>query len=100
MIAPSNNEHVGDQLGRDGRSALVLFILSCVWVTRNDGSDPTSRSGLACGDDDEKFHEVVIYVAAARLYDENVGVADGLGDFDVNLAVGELAYNGWRQWNA
>jgi hypothetical protein len=100
MVAPSDTEHVGDQLGRDGCSALFLFVLSRVWITWDHSGDSTRRRGLACRNKDEELHEVVVDVAAAGLNDEHVGVADRLCDFDVDLAVGELADNGRRQSNA
>lgn len=90
MIASSDDEHVGDELGSDGRTRLVLFVHTCIWEARDDGGDPSCRGGLAGRDKDEELHEVVVDVVAARLDDEDILVSHRLGDLDVDLTVGEL----------
>lgn len=51
-----------DKLGSDGRSGLVLLVLSSVGVARDDGGDPSSGGGLAGRDEDEKLHEMVVHL--------------------------------------
>ena len=87
MVAARHDKHVGDELGCDRGSGLVLLVHASVRETGNDGGDTTSGGGLAGGDEDEELHEVVIDVVAPRLDDEDVLVADGLGYLDVDLAI-------------
>ena len=73
--------------------------LACVGVARDDGGDAAGRGGFAGRDENEQLHEVVINVEAARLQDEHVFVADGLCDFDVDLAVGKVLDHAWYERN-
>ena len=67
MVAASDGEHVGDELGGDGRAALVFFVHACVGITRDDGGDAAGRGALARGDEDQELHEVVVDVATGGL---------------------------------
>jgi hypothetical protein len=87
VVAARDGEHVGDELGSDGRAALVLLVHACVRVARDDGGDAAGRGALARGDEDEKLHEVVVHVAAGRLQNKDVLVADRLGDLHVHLPI-------------
>ena len=87
VVAARDGEHVGDELRGDGRAALVLFVHACVRVARDDGGDAAGRGTLARGDEDEELHEVVVHVAAGRLQDKDVLVADRLGDLHVHLPI-------------
>ena len=80
-------QHVRDQFCGDGRPGLVLFVHSRVGVAGDDSRDAAGRGTLAGGDEDEEFHEVVVHIAAARLDDEDVLVADALGDLDVDFSI-------------
>lgn len=90
MVAPCDYQHVGDELRSYGRARLVLLVHTGIGEAGDDGGDPARGGGLAGGDEDEELHEVVVYVITARLDDEDVLVADALGDLDVDFAVGEL----------
>ena len=47
MVAARHDKHVGDQLGCDRGSGLVLLVHASVRETGNDGGDTTSGGGLA-----------------------------------------------------
>ena len=87
VVAARDGKHVGDELRGDGRATLVLFVHACIRVARYDGGDPAGRSALARGDEDEKLHEVVVHVAAGRLEDKDVLVADRLRYLHVDLPI-------------
>ena len=87
VVAAGDGEHVGDELGGDGRPALVFFVHTGVRVARDDGGDAAGRSTLARGNENEKLHEVVVHVATGGLEDEDVLVADRLEDLHVNLPI-------------
>lgn len=65
VVASGRDEHISNEFGGDGCSALVLLVLSGIRVARNDGGDSSSRGGSAGGDEDEEFHEVVVDVEAS-----------------------------------
>jgi hypothetical protein len=90
MVRASRSEHVRDELRSNRRTRLVLLRLASIGITRNHSGDTTRRGGFARGDEDEEFHEVVVDVEATRLENEHIFVADGFGDFDVDLAVGKV----------
>ena len=73
-----NSQHIGDELGGDGRAALVFFVHACVGVARDDGGNAAGGSALACGYEDKQLHQVVVDVATGRLEDEDVLVANRL----------------------
>jgi hypothetical protein len=87
VVAAGDGEHVGDELGGDGRTAHVLFVHARVGIARDDGGDAACRGALARGDEDEEFHEVVVDVATGGLEDKDVLVADRLENFDVDLPI-------------
>lgn len=90
MVRARGGEHVRDELRGDRRARGVLLVHTRVGEGGDDGGDAARGGGLARGDEDEKLHQVVVDIPAAGLEDEDVLVADGLGDLDVDLAVGEL----------
>jgi len=90
MVAPSHNQHVRNELRRDGCPRLVLLVHPRIRETRYDRCDPACRCCLAGGDEDEELHEVVVDVVAARLDDEHIFVPNGLGNFHVRLPIGEF----------
>lgn len=92
MVAARRNNHIRDELRGNGGATLVLLVHARVREARDDGRDAARRRSLACRDEDEELHEVVIDVAAAALEDEDVFFAHGLGDLDARLTVGELAH--------
>ena len=67
MVAASDSEHVGDELGGDGGATLVLFVHACVRIAWNDGGDATGRGALARGNEDQEFHQVIVDVATGGL---------------------------------
>lgn len=87
MVTTGDGEHVRDELRCDGCPGLVLLVHPGIGVAGDDGRDASGGGTLACGDEDEQLHEVVVHIAAARLDDEDVLVANGLGDLDVDLSV-------------
>ena len=52
VVAACDSQHVGDELGRDRRAALVFFVHACVGIARDHGGNAASGSALACGDED------------------------------------------------
>lgn len=56
MVAAGDDEHVGDELGGDGRTTLVLLVHACIGEARNDGRYAARRGSLTGRDEDEKFH--------------------------------------------
>lgn len=97
MVASRNSQHIRDKFGRDRRARLVFLVHTCIGKTRNNGSDTTCRGGLAGRDEDEEFHQVIVHVTTPRLDNEHVFFADGLGYFDVDLAIGELLRCAWSE---
>jgi len=67
MVAAGDGEHVSDELGGDGRAALVLFVHACVWITWDDGGDAAGRGALARGNEYEELHEVIVDVTTGGL---------------------------------
>lgn len=57
MIAPCLFEHVGDELGRNRSTTLVLLVLACIEKVRNDGRHSARTGRLACIDHDEQLHQ-------------------------------------------
>lgn len=87
MVTARDDQHVGDEFGRDGCTRFVLLVHTGIWKTGNHGSDAARRGSFTGRDEDEEFHQVVVDVSAAGLDDENVLLANGFGNFDVDLAV-------------
>ena len=100
VVATGNSQHIGDELGGDGRAALVFFVHPRVGVARDDGGNAAGGSTLACGYEDKQLHQVVVDVATGRLENEDVLVADRLRDLDVDLPIRELRDRAWGEANA
>jgi len=90
VVGARHGEHVGDELGRDGRAALVLLVLARVREAGDDGGDARRRRYFARVDHDQQLHQVVVDLAAARLDDVDVLAAHRLADLDARLEVAEL----------
>lgn len=90
MVTPCNNQHVRNQLCRDGRTRFFFLVHTSVGETRNNSSDPACWCRFACGDQNKKFHEIVVDVAAAGLNDENVFISDRFGYFYAGFTVGKF----------
>ena len=86
MVAPGLLEHVGDELGRDRRAALVLLVLARVREEGHDGGDALRARDLARVDHDAQLHERRVDLAAAGVDDVHVVLAHGLADAHVRLA--------------
>lgn len=97
MVAPRHHQHVRNELRSDWSAGLVLLVHPRIGIARDDCGDAPRRGALARGDEDQQLHQVIVDVAAAGLDDEDVLVADGFGDLDVDLAVGEVLDGAWRQ---
>jgi hypothetical protein len=81
-------QHVGDELCRNGRSGLVLLVLSAVGKAGNDSRNAASRCSAAGMDHDEHLHEAVVDVAGCgRLEYEDVLITDRLSNGDAGLSV-------------
>ena len=81
MITSRILNHVGDELGRNWRTALVLLVLSRIEEVRNDGRDPPGAGRLAGVDHDEELHQAVVDVVRGRgLQNEDILVSDRLAD--------------------
>ena len=87
VVTSRDGQHVGDKLGGNGRTRLVLLVHTSVRKTGDHGSDATGRGGFAGRNEDEEFHQVVVDIARPRLDDEHVLFANGFGYFDVDLAI-------------
>jgi len=46
VVTSRRDQHVGDELGGDGRSGLVLLVLPSIEEVRDDGCDPLGRCDL------------------------------------------------------
>ena len=75
MVAPGLLEHVGDELGRDRRAALVLLVLARVREEGHDGGDALRARDLARVDHDAQLHERRVDLAAAGVDDVHVVLA-------------------------
>jgi hypothetical protein len=72
MVATCGLEHVGHEFCGDGSAGLVFLVLASVGEVGDDGGDASGGSGLASGDDDEEFHDIVVDIAGCSgLDDEN-----------------------------
>jgi hypothetical protein len=72
VIATGRLQHVGNQLGTDWGSGLVLLVLASVGEVGDDGSDTAGTSSLAGIDHDEKLHEAIVDVTGGSgLKDED-----------------------------
>ena len=87
MVAASDGKHVGDELGSNGRTTLVLLVHARVRITWDNGSDAAGRSTLAGGNEDEKLHEVVVDFATSGLEDKDVLVTNRIRNLDVKLPI-------------
>lgn len=90
VIAPGHDEHVGYKLGGDWCAGLVLLVHACVRKARDDCCDPTCGRRLACRDEDEELHEVVVHVIATRLDDEDILVPNRFRYLDIDFSIGEF----------
>lgn len=92
MIASALLNHIGDQLRRDGSTALVLPILPRIRIQRYDRRDPLRAGDLARVNHDAKLHQrgvdghLAIGAGTARVDDVDVGLSDGFVDPDNGLA--------------
>lgn len=89
MVAASCDKHVRDQFSGDWSSALVLFVLTSIWIAGNNSGDAAGGGGATCRDKDEELHHVVVDIETAGLDDENILITDGLRNFDVDFSIGE-----------
>ena len=51
VVAAGDSQHVGKELGCDGRAALVFFVHACIAVARDHSGNAAGGSALACGDE-------------------------------------------------
>jgi len=76
MVAAGDGEHVGDELGGNGRAALILFVHARIRIAWDDGGDAAGSSTLARGNEDEELHEVIVDVATSGLKYKDVLIAN------------------------
>ncbi len=90
-IRSSPRNQVGDQLGGDRRSPLVLAILSCVSKIRNNGSNAIRTGPFAAVDHNQQLHQMVIDGWASRLDQIDISSPDILFNLAEILTVGEFS---------
>ena len=119
VVAPGRLQHVGHELGRDGRARLVLLVLPRVREVWDHGGDAAGRRCLAGVDHDQQLHEPVVsarglallpktllgsaaHVVArrGRLQDEDIFVPDRFADGHRCLQARVLEHEQSRQFNA
>lgn len=93
VIRPSDAQHVGHELGGDGRARLVFLVLARIRKARNHRGDPGGTGNLTGVDHDQQFHEIVVHFAASRLHNVDILASNRLSDFDARLLIGELLEN-------
>lgn len=72
MVATGSDEHVRNQFGRDGRTALVFLVLPSIWEVWNYSGDSSRRGSSAGMDHDQQLHQSIVDIAGcSRLDDEN-----------------------------
>ena len=90
-------QEICDQAGGDGLAAQVLFILTRIWVERQDRGNALGGTTLQRIDHDELFHQPLIKRLGMRLHDEAVSTAHGLFEADEDLTIGEVPGGGRNQ---
>lgn len=83
MITPSLPQHVGDQLGRDRRPALILLVLPSIREMGHDGCHPPRARDLAGVDHDTQLEQGGVDHPGASVHDVDVVVTDGFLDLDL-----------------
>jgi len=78
MITTRFLNHVGDKFGGNGRSALILLVLSGVGEKWNHSSDSFGARNFAGVDHDAQFHEGCIYRSASSGDDVDIILPHGL----------------------
>lgn len=63
VVAASGLEHVGHELGRNGRTRLVLAVLARIWKVGQHSRDAARTGGLAGIDHDEQLQDAVVDIA-------------------------------------
>ncbi|MNR00829.1 hypothetical protein D3C85_1166170 [compost metagenome] len=96
-VSAGAGDHVGDQLGRDGRAAAGLPVLTGVTEVGHDRRDPPRRRPHQGVRHDQQLHQVVVGRIGGRLDDEDVLAADVLLDDRKDLVVGESFHLGLGQ---
>ena len=82
-------DHVGHELGRDGRARAGLAVLPGIAEIRDHRGDALGGGPLQRVDDDQEFHQVVVGGERGRLHHEHVLAADILLDLDEDFHVVE-----------
>ena len=80
-------DHVGDELGRNRRSALGLAILPGIAEVRYDRRDPPGRRPPHTVDENQQFHQIVVHGRAGRLHHEAIPATDIVFQLDQSFAV-------------
>ena len=88
-ISTGGGDHVGNQLGRDGVTALGLAVLTGIAKVGDNSGDSSGGSTAAGVAHDQQFHQMVVYGLAGGLNQENVGAPDGFQKADGCLTVGK-----------
>ena len=87
MVASGGGKHVGHKLGGDGRSALILAVLSRIREVGQDHGDSPGTGGAAGVDHDQKLNHTVVDHARPDLADdENVLVSNTFANAEGHLA--------------
>src|SRR4051794_30273914 len=86
-IGAGGGQQIGDQLGRDWLTTGRLLLLLGVGEIGDHRGDASGGCASQRIDDQEKFHEVMVYRIAHRLDGKDVRSTDVLLEFDSGLAV-------------
>jgi hypothetical protein len=88
VVGTGDLEHVCQQLGRDGGTALVLLVLAGVGKVWQHQRDATGASGAAGVAHDEHLHDAVVDLAGRRAgNDKDVLITNRLANGNTRLLV-------------
>ena len=99
-VRPRLGNQVGYQLGGDGVPGLGLAVLPGVAKIGNNRRNAPGRGPLQRVNDDEEFHQVLVYRRAGGLDHKHIAAADSLIQRGKNFAVGESPHLGFAQFGA
>ena len=100
MVGARHDQQVGKHSGGDGASVLLHLRLLRVGELWDDGGDLRCRTALACRDQDQQLHDMVIDVLGAALDDVDVLVSNRDADLHRRLTVGKLLQRSRRRFDA
>lgn len=93
-IDAGGSKEIGNELGGDGHSGLILAILAGIAVEGHDGGDAAGTGAAHRIHHDQQLHEVVVGGWAGGLNDESVRPTDTFLDLNEALTVRESIHGG------